>query len=103
MTHPGRRFVPLEQSAFLTLEQATYLKGLLRVRGVWRHGPINVRALRDALIELAQKRVLAQANGYPFRLLPVQLAQQNTGAGTSFLRWRKPDRSAMGVTRCGRN
>jgi hypothetical protein len=30
-------------------------------------------------------------------LLPVVLAQQRTSAGTTFLRWRNPDRSAMGV------
>jgi hypothetical protein len=35
--------------------------------------------------------------GHPFHLLPVELAQQTTGAGTTFLRWRKHDRSAMGV------
>jgi hypothetical protein len=27
----------------------------------------------------------------------VHLAQQSTGAGTTFLRWRNLDRSAMGV------
>ena len=41
--------------------------------------------------------MLAQAGTYPFRLLPIQLAQQTTGAGTVFLRWRRQDRSAMGV------
>ena len=49
------------------------------------------------MIDLAQRRVLAQARGYPFRLLSIELAQQRTGAGTTFLRWRKHDRSAMGV------
>ena len=46
---------------------------------------------------LSERRVLAQARGYPFRLLSIELAQQRTGAGTTFLRWRKHDRSAMGV------
>lgn len=41
--------------------------------------------------------MLAQAGGHPFHLFPVELAQQKTGAGTTFLRWRRPDRSAMGV------
>ncbi|XJC77875.1 DUF3158 family protein [Delftia tsuruhatensis] len=54
-------------------------------------------AMRDELIALAQRQVLPQACGHPFHLLPVELAQQTTGAGTTFLRWRKHDRSAMGV------
>ena len=53
--------------------------------------------MRDELIALAQRQVLPQACGHPFHLLPVELAQQTTGAGTTFLRWRKHDRSAMGV------
>lgn len=54
-------------------------------------------AMRDELIGLAQRQVLQQASGHPFHLLPVELAQQTTGAGTTFLRWRRHDRSAMGV------
>src|SRR5690606_32158857 len=54
-------------------------------------------ALRDDVIGLAQRRVLPQARAYPFSLLDVQLAQQATGAGTTFLRWRNLDRSSMGV------
>src|SRR3546814_10280742 len=46
---------------------------------------------------LARRRVLPQARAYPFSLLDVQLAQQATGAGTTFLRWRNLDRSSMGV------
>ena len=41
--------------------------------------------------------MLPQARAYPFSLLHVQLAQQATGAGTTFLRWRNLDRSSMGV------
>jgi hypothetical protein len=94
------RFFPLEQTDFLTLEQAAYLKGLLRPfkgKGSLETWASQCHALRDDLIVLAQRRVLAQADSGPFRYLSVQLAQQNTGAGTSFLRWRRPDRSAMGV------
>ncbi len=54
-------------------------------------------SLRDDLIALAQRHVLQQASVYPFRLLPIHLAQQTTGAGTAFLRWRNLDRSSMGV------
>ncbi|OZN67006.1 hypothetical protein CGQ12_34250, partial [Pseudomonas aeruginosa] len=39
-------------------------------------------AMRDELIALAQRQVLPQACGHPFHLLPVELAQQITGAGT---------------------
>src|SRR3546814_12704550 len=49
------------------------------------------------MIGLAQRRGQPQTSGYPVHLLDVELAQQNTGAGTTFLRWRKHDRSAMGV------
>lgn len=98
----ARRFYPLEQADFLTLEHSAYLKGLLRPfpfkgKGALTEWASQCQALRDGLIELSQQRVLAQANAYPFRLLPVELAQQTTGAGTVFLRWRKRDRSAMGV------
>ncbi|MGE6688986.1 DUF3158 family protein [Stutzerimonas stutzeri] len=98
----ARRFHPLEQADFQKLEQAAYLKGLLRPfpfkgKGTLTEWASQCHALRDDLIELAQRRVLEQASAYPFRLLPVALAQQTTGAGTVFLRWRRPDRSAMGV------
>ena len=95
-----RNFQPLEQADFIQLEQAGYLKGLLRAftgNGDLEDWVNRCHALRDELIDLAQRRVLAQARGYPFRLLSIELAQQRTGAGTTFLRWRKHDRSAMGV------
>jgi len=72
-----KHFRPLEQTAFRNLEHAAYLKGFLKpFKGkgsleVWAN---QCMALRDAM-----------------------LAQQHTGAGTTFLRWRNLDRSAMGV------
>lgn len=102
-THePGqhRHVEPLEQGDFIRLEQAHYLKGLLRPfkgKGGMQTWASQCHALRDQLIDLAQRRVLAQTQGYPFRVLPIELALQTTGAGTAFLRWRRPDRSAMGV------
>jgi hypothetical protein len=81
----ARRFYPLEQADFLKLEQAASLKGLLQPfkgKGALTQWASQCHRLRDELIELAQQRVLAQANAYPFRLLPVELAQQTTGAGT---------------------
>jgi hypothetical protein len=96
----GAYFQPLEQADFIRLEQAAYLKGFLRpfkCKGTLEVWANQCHALRDQLIALAQRRVLQQAHGHPFHLLPVELAQQRTGAGTAFLRWRTPDRSAMGV------
>jgi Protein of unknown function (DUF3158) len=95
-----RRFVPLEQTAFQRLEHAVYLKGLLKpFKGkgdldIWAS---QCEALRDALIALAERSLLPQVRRSPFDRLPVYLAQQHTGAGTTFLRWRNLDRSAMGV------
>lgn len=95
-----RYFRPLEQADFIPLEHSGYLKGFLKPfksKGDLEIWASQCHALRDQLIGLAQQRVLAQARGYPFRLLSVELAQQRTGAGTTFLRWRRHDRSAMGV------
>jgi hypothetical protein len=98
--NPRRYFQPLQQTDFVRLEQAASLKGLLKPfkgNGGLETWANQCHALRDQLIALAQRRVLPQLSGYPFRLLPVELAQQSTGAGTTFLRWRTLDRSAMGV------
>lgn len=97
---PQSRFHGLQQADFIQLEHAAYLKGLLRPfkgKGALEAWANECFALRDELIALAQRRVLPQVRRHPFHLLPVELAQQRTGAGTTFLRWRRPDRSAMGV------
>jgi hypothetical protein len=99
-TSASSRFTPLEQGDFQRLEHAGYLKGLLnpfKGKGALETWANQCLALRDGVMALAQRQVLAQARAYPFNLLGAQLAQQRTGAGTSFLRWRNPDRSAMGV------
>ncbi|WP_397459087.1 DUF3158 family protein [Pseudomonas asplenii] len=49
------------------------------------------------MIALAIEQVLAQAERYPFTLLPIRLVKQSTGAGTIFLRWSRVDRSRMGA------
>jgi len=54
--------------------------------------------LRGGLIGLASSRVLPQARAHPYSLLAAQLCPQTTAAGTSFLRWRNPDHSRMGVS-----
>ncbi|NMG56331.1 DUF3158 family protein [Aromatoleum aromaticum] len=94
------RFIPLVQADFQRLEHAGYLKGLLQPfkgKGSLETWASQCRTLRDGLITVAQRQVLPQARAYPFSLLDVQLAQQTTGAGTTFLRWRNLDRSSMGV------
>ena len=97
---PRPRLVhPFEQADFARLEHASSLKGLLKPfkgKGELTLWAKQSEVLRDGLMSLAQ-RLHSQANVYPFNLLPVVLAQQNTGAGTTFLRWRNADRSAMGV------
>jgi len=97
---PTRYFRGLQQGAFMRLEHAASLKGLLKPfksKGDLEAWASQCFAMRDELIALSQRQVLAQACGHPFHLLPVELAQQTTGAGTAFLRWRRHDRSAMGV------
>jgi hypothetical protein len=94
------RFLPLEQDAYRSLEQASYLKGLLKPfkgKGSLETWAKQCVALRDDLIALGERRVLAQARGHPFDLFDIQLAQQKTGAGTTFLRWRSLDHSRTGV------
>jgi hypothetical protein len=96
----SHHFTALEQADFQRLEHAAYQKGLLRPfkgKGTLEMWASQCHELRDQLIVLAQRRVLRQAQREPFNRLPVELAQQRTGAGTVFLRWRRPDRSAMGV------
>lgn len=97
---PSARFTPLEQADFQRLEHAAYLKGLLKPfkgKGSLETWASLCFALRDDVIALAQQRVLPAARAFPFSRLDVQLAQQTTGAGTTFLRWRNLDRSSMGV------
>ena len=87
-----RYFRGLQQGAFMRLEHAASLKGLLKpFKGkrdfeVWAS---QCFAMRDELIGLAQRQVLQQAIGHPFPLQPIELAQQTTGAGTTILRWRR--------------
>lgn len=93
-------FKPLEQTAFLRMEHAASLKAFLKPfkgKGALKELFSQCEVLRDRLIEVSREQVLQQAKSYPFALLPIQLAQQTTGAGTAFLRWRTVDRSIMGV------
>ncbi len=97
---PSARFTSLEQADFQRLEHAAYLKGLLKPfkgKGSLETWASQCLSLRDDVMALAQQRVLPEARAFPFSRLDVQLAQQATGAGTTFLRWRNLDRSSMGV------
>lgn len=96
---PPRFFDPLEATDFQRIEHAASLKGLLKPfkgKEALLTFAGECETARAALIQRAQ-RLLAQATAYPFSMLSVALTQQTTAAGTSFLRWRNTDRSAMGV------
>ena len=93
-------FKPLGAADFEELEHATYLKGLFQPfkgKGELEDWASRCLALRDGLIALGQTRILTQARQYPFNLLPAKLTPHITGAGTTFLRWRNPERTTMGV------
>lgn len=93
-------FKALEPVDYQRLKQTAYLKGLLQPfkgKGSLEIWATDCAQLRDDLIALAARKILPQAAAYPFNRLPIQLAQQVTSAGTTFLRWRNLDRSAMGV------
>ncbi|MBK3453208.1 MULTISPECIES: DUF3158 family protein [Pseudomonas] len=93
-------FQPLQQSAFSAIEHASFFKGLLKpFKGkgeLIQFGDVCGQ-LMNSLIQLATDEVLAQAERYPFTLLPIRMTRQSTGAGTVFLRWSRMDRSKMGV------
>lgn len=94
-------YKPLVQSDLEQLQHAAYLKGLFKPfkgKGCLEDWASECFALRNALMALAQERILTQVRRYPFNLLAAQLTSHSTGAGTTFLRWRSPDRTAMGVS-----
>lgn len=92
-------FRPLQQEAFQRLQQAASLKGLLKPfkgKGELTQFADLCRAQESDLKALAQE-VLTQARRYPFTLVPVRLTEQNTQAGTQFLRWQQVTDRRMGV------
>lgn len=92
-------FRPLQQEAFQRLQQAASLKGLLKPfkgKGELNQFADLCRAQESDLKALAQE-VLSQARRYPFTLVPVRLTEQNTQAGTQFLRWQQVTDRRMGV------
>ena len=92
-------FRPLQQEAFQRLQQAASIKGLLKPfkgKGELTQFADLCRAQESDLKALAQE-VLSQARRYPFTLVPVRLTEQNTQAGTQFLRWQQVTDRRMGV------
>lgn len=92
-------FQPLQQEAFQRLQQAASLKGLLKPfkgKGELTQFAHLCRTQESELKALAQE-VLSQARQYPFTLMAVRLTEQNTQAGTQFLRWQQATDRRMGV------
>ncbi|NWA23982.1 DUF3158 family protein [Pseudomonas gingeri] len=92
-------FRPLQQEAFQRLQQAASLKGLLKPfkgKGELTQFAELCREQESGLKAFAQE-VLVQARRYPFTRVPVRLTEQNTQAGTQFLRWQQVTDRRMGV------
>jgi len=92
-------FKPLQQSAYQALQQSASLKGLLKPfkgKGELDQLAAQCSALEVGVRELTQE-VLEQVRQHPFALLPVRLIEQNTAAGTTFLRWQHVQTRRMGV------
>lgn len=97
---PLWHFRPLDQGDYRALEHAAYLKGFLKPfkgKGELETWASQCMQLRDGLIGLSRERILPQTHTHPYGLLSARLSLQETAAGTSFLRWRNPERSRMGV------
>ncbi|AZC91284.1 DUF3158 family protein [Pseudomonas chlororaphis] len=92
-------FRSLQQDAFQGLQHGASLKGLLKPfkgKGELDQLADQCRAIEAGLKALAQE-VLDQTKRHPFPLLPVRMTEQNTQAGTMFLRWQKVMDRRMGV------
>jgi hypothetical protein len=92
-------FKPLQQGAYQALQQSASLKGLLKPfkgKGELDQLAAQCSALEAGIRDLAQE-MLDQVRQHPFALLPVRLIEQNTAAGTTFLRWQHVQTRRMGV------
>ncbi|MCT4496798.1 DUF3158 family protein [Pseudomonas sivasensis] len=93
-------FEVLTQDAYRQLEHAASLKGLLKPfkgKGELEYLAQVAKEIEAQLRHLMEVSV-QQAAQPPFSLLNIRLVLQNTGAGSSFLRWRTRDFTRMGVT-----
>lgn len=93
-------FQPLQQDAFANLQHAPFYKGLLKPfkgKGELDQLAEQCRSLQADLNTLAQERILAQAQRFPFTLMPIRMTHQHTSAGPVFLRWQQSGTRKMGV------
>ena len=99
-TTPSRpAYAPLTADAYRSLEHAASLKAFLRAfkgNGELEHLAQLAKAIEAQLRQL-MAGVVQQAGRPPCSLLDLRLVQQNTSAGSTFLRWRARDFSRMGV------
>ncbi|MGN2436514.1 DUF3158 family protein [Pseudomonas syringae] len=89
----------LTPDVYRQLEHAASLKGLLKPfkgKGELEHLAQVAREIEAQLCCLMETAV-QQARRAPYSLLDIRLVLQNTGAGSTFLRWRTRDFSRMGV------
>lgn len=92
-------FASLTADAYRQLEHAASLKGLLKPfkgKGELEHLAQVARVI-EAQLQQLMAAVSQQAARSPYSLLDLRLVQQNTSAGSTFLRWRTRDFSRMGV------
>ena len=93
-------FQPLQQEVFANLQHAPFYKGLLKpFKGNRELDQLaeQCRSLEADLNTLAQERILAQAQRFPFTLMPIRMTHQHTSAGPVFLRWQQSGTRKMGV------
>ena len=89
----------LTPDAYRQFAHAAFLKGLLRPfkgKGELEHLAQVARDIEAQLCQLMEA-VMQQAGRAPYSLLDMRLVRQNTGAGSTFLRWRTRDFARMGV------
>ncbi|MBK5395483.1 DUF3158 family protein [Pseudomonas sp. TH39(2020)] len=94
--------MPLEAltpDTYRQLEHAASLKGLLKPFKGKGELELLAQVAREIEAQLCQlmEAVVQQAGQPPYSLLDIRLVLQNTGAGSTFLRWRTRDFTRMGV------
>lgn len=92
-------FETLTPDAYRQLEHAASLKGLLKPfkgKGELEYLAQVARNIEAQLCHLMEA-VQQQAGQPPYSHLDIRLVQQNTSAGSTFLRWRSRDFAHMGV------
>lgn len=96
---PLPAYAPLTVDAYRSLEHAASLKAFLRAfkgNGELEHLAQVARSV-EAQLRRLMDGISQQVGRPPYSLLDLRLVQQNTSAGSTFLRWRTRDFSRMGV------